>query len=356
MTIYPVIMCGGPGTRLWPASTSQRPKQFASLISARSVFQDTLDRVSPSRLPDAHAAPLVISNAAYLPLIEAQMAEAGISPLAILLEPMARNTAAVAALAAEAVRAHDPGGLVLLLPSDHYVADPGAFCAAVSEAATVAASGFITLFGITPTRPDTGFGYIAAGEPLTDRVARVATFTEKPDSATAETYLDDPAFSWNAGIFLFPCQLMLDELARYARDVLEPARRALSAARHDGPAVFLDAAAFEDVTSISIDYAVMEKTAVAAVCGPVACGWNDIGTWPVVGDLQKGPSDPAPVLIETVDCVVHSDNGTLVAAIGVKDLVIVSVDGAVLVMPKSRAQDVGQIVAALKARGDTRRT
>ncbi len=356
MTIYPVIMCGGAGTRLWPASTSRHPKQFASLVTSSSVFEDTLDRVSPARLPGAHPAPLIISNAAYLALIEAQLDRAGIDPLAILLEPMARNTAAVAALASETIRGHDRDGLVLLLPSDHFVADPGAFCAAVAEAAPVAASGYITTFGITPTRPDTGFGYIEAGTPLAPGIARVATFKEKPDLATAESYLADPAFSWNAGIFLFPCQLMLDELARHAPGVLEPARRALAAARRDGPAVHLASDAFADVTAISVDYAVMEKTAFAAVRGPVACGWNDLGTWPIVGDLQRGRRDPEPVLIDTSGCVVHTDGTMLITAIGVDDLVIVAVDGAVLVMPKSRAQDVGRIVAELKARGDVHRT
>ena len=350
--IYPVIMCGGAGTRLWPVSTSRVPKQFRRLLSDRSIFQDTVLRVQPGHLANAHPRPLIVSNIAYRDQIEAQLHEIGVSPLAILLEPVGRNTAAVAAIASAFIRKLDPDGLVLLLPSDHFVAKPGAFCAAAAEAAPLSAGGRIVTFGIAPDRPETGFGYIRAGAALAPSIAAVSTFKEKPNLATAQTYLGDAQYSWNAGIFLFPARLMLDELESLAPGVHAPALASLDAARSEGAAVYLDQEHFEAADSISIDYAVMEKTARAAVFAPLACGWSDIGTWPMIGDLEPQRTDVEPVLIDVSDCIIHAHDDTLVAAIGVEGLVIVSVDGAVLVMPKSRAQDVGKVVAILKARGD----
>ena len=337
MKIYPVIMCGGSGTRLWPVSTSRTPKQFVNLVSDTSLFSQTVMRLAPGSDGLDLADPIIISNARYLGLIETQLDAAGISPLAILLEPCARN----------------PDGLVLLLPSDHFIGDPAAFRKAISEAVAVANAGRIVTFGIAPDRPETGFGYIRAGEEIGPSAYAVDSFREKPDHATALTYLADGHYSWNAGIFLFQASLMRTELSTHAADVLASTQAALDKTASDGPVHRIDEAAFAQVRSVSIDYAVMEHTTNAAVFGPLSCAWSDVGTWPAVGDLQTSSGPVEPVLIDTKNCTVHSEQGTLVAALGVEDLVIAVHDGAVLVMPKARAQDVSHVIAALKARGLT---
>lgn len=351
MKIYPVIMCGGSGTRLWPVSTSHMPKQFVNLVSDTSLFRQTVARLAPGEDGLDLAPPIVISNARYLDLINAQLDADGISPLAILLEPCARNTAAVAAVAADFVGRIDPEGLVLLLPSDHFIGDPGAFRQAITDAIAVAEAGRIVTFGISPDRPETGFGYIKAGEQVGPSAFAVSSFREKPDHVTALSYLADGNYSWNAGIFLFSADLMRAELETHAPDVLARVKTALDKTKADGRVYRIDEAAFSEVRSISIDYAVMEHTMNAAVFGPLSCAWSDVGTWPAVGDLQTSSEPVEPVLIDTENCTVHSEQGTLVAALGVEDLVIAVHGGAVLVMSKSRAQDVSLVIEALKARG-----
>lgn len=344
-------MCGGSGTRLWPASTRRQPKQFHRLVSDLSVFQETALRLVDVPGIGVSAQPLIISNQAYRELIVKQLAEIGVEPLALLLEPEGRNTAAVAAMAAEFIGRIDPDALVLMLPSDQHIAVLSAFHAALVDAAPVAASGRITTFGIRPTRPDTGFGYIQRGAEISSPVFEVGAFREKPDLETANRYLADGEFSWNAGIFLFPPSLMLQELAAYAPDVLVPVIQALDASRVEGRAYYLDPELFSTVKSDSVDYAVMEHTSRAAVCGPVSCGWSDIGTWPIVGELRRRAPNVPPILIDSENCIIHADDNMLVAAVGVNDLVIVAVGKSVLVVPRSRGQDVGKIVAELKLQG-----
>tara|TARA_R110002020_G_scaffold224599_1_gene434142 strand:- start:14488 stop:15537 length:1050 start_codon:yes stop_codon:yes gene_type:complete len=346
-------MCGGSGTRLWPVSTSRTPKQFVNLISGESLFRQTLKRVAQADDSLNLAGPVIISNARYLGHVESQLAEASITPLAILLEPCARNTAAVAAVAADYISRIDPEGLVLLLPADHFIGAPAAFRKAIADAEEIARRGTIVTFGISPDRPETGFGYIKAGEPLGPSAHTVAAFREKPDHKTALTYLSDDTYSWNAGIFLFPASLMQSELRAHAPDVLQAASAALDATDTTMKVLHMDETLFSKIRSISIDYAVMEHTQKAAVVGPVSCAWSDVGTWPAWGDLQESSGTSGPILIDTKNCTVHTDDNTLVAALGVEDLVIAVHDRAVLVMPKSRSQDVSLVINALKARGRT---
>jgi mannose-1-phosphate guanylyltransferase / mannose-6-phosphate isomerase len=353
MTIYPVIMCGGSGTRLWPVSTSRTPKQFVNMVSGESLFRQTVRRVAHADDGLSLADPVIISNARYLGLVEQQLADAGITPLAILLEPCARNTAAVAAVAAEYISRIDPDGLVLLLPADHFIGTPAAFRKAIADAVEIAQGGRIVTFGISPNRPETGFGYIKAGEAIGASGFTVAAFREKPDVATAMTYIADDTYSWNAGIFLFPASLMKTELAAHAPDVMDGAAAALDATDASTTIMQIDEPLFSGIRSISIDYAVMEHTQKAAVVGPVSCAWSDVGTWPAWGDLQESASDSGPILIDTKNCTVHAGDGILVAALGLEDMVIAVQDGAVLVMPKSRSQDVSLVIQALKARGRT---
>jgi mannose-1-phosphate guanylyltransferase/mannose-6-phosphate isomerase len=294
---------------------------------------------------------VIISNVAYADLIESQLAEIGVTPSAILLEPQGRNTAAVAAVAAKFLAGTDPDALGLLVPSDHFIGRPDVFVDAVRDAASAAASGLITTFGIAPDRPETGFGYIHAGERLAGRVQKVAAFKEKPDAETAAAYLASGLYSWNAGIFLFKPETMLAELGHYAPGVLEGSARALESAATSGARRVLDAAAFAETPSISLDYAVMEHTAHAAVLAPLDCAWNDIGTWSMIGAVSSRRNAPSAIEIDSPDCLVHAADGQLVALVGVEGLVV-AVDGnRILITRKDRAQDVGAVVKALKELG-----
>ncbi|MFN4101463.1 MAG: mannose-1-phosphate guanylyltransferase [Pararhodobacter sp.] len=347
MAIHPVIMCGGSGTRLWPVSDRACPKQFHRLVSDLSVFQETVLRFQG----EGFAPPVIISNAAHEQLITDQLAEIGVTAGALLLEPEGRNTAAVAAMAARYIEDTAPGELGLLVPSDHFIGQPDVFLAAIHEAATTAASGYITTFGIAPSRPDTGFGYIQAGEALSGKIAAVAAFREKPDAATAATYLASGQYSWNAGIFLFAAGTLLEEFGAHAPDILETASRALASARREGTTIFPEPEAFAAIRATSIDYAVMEQTGRAAVYAPLDCAWSDIGTWAMIGEVSNRPNDPEPVEVNANSCLVHAADGVLVALVGVDNLVVVADGRRVLVTAMDRTQDVGTVVKALKARG-----
>jgi mannose-1-phosphate guanylyltransferase/mannose-6-phosphate isomerase len=349
MTIHPVIMCGGAGTRLWPVSNLARPKQFHALVSDKSVFQETVLRFTGAE--GFHQNPVIISNAAYGNLIARQLAEIGVVPAAILLEPEGRNTAAVAAVAARYLADALPENLGLLVASDHFIGRPDTFLAAVRAAAPAARDGFITTFGIAPSRPDTGFGYIQAGETLDGQVARVAAFREKPDAETAAAYLASGAYSWNAGIFLFSPETMLAELAAYAPNILAKSSEALERAYLDGAFRYLDAAAFAAVPSTSVDYAVMERTRRAAVYAPLDCAWSDIGSWSMVGEVSSRANSPAHIEIDCAGCTVHAADGQLVALVGVEGLIVVADGNRILVTRKDRSQDVGGVVKELKSRG-----
>ncbi len=349
MAIHPVIMCGGAGTRLWPVSNQACPKQFHPLVSDKSVFQETVLRFH--RQPGFHAEPVIISNAAYADLIARQLAEIGVTASAVLLEPEGRNTAAVAAVAARYLADNYPDGLGLLVASDHFIGRPDTFLDAVRAAAPVTSQGFITTFGIAASRPDTGFGYIQTGDVIDGQISRVAAFKEKPNAETAAAYLASGAYSWNAGIFLFSPATMLAELAAHAPAILDKSSEALERAYLDGANRYLEAAAFGAAPSTSIDYAVMEHTAHAAVYAPLDCAWSDIGSWAMVGEVSTRENTPAPILIDAPDCQVHAEDGQMVALVGVEGLIVVADGNRILVTRAARSQDVGGVVKALKARG-----
>lgn len=347
MKIQPVIMSGGAGTRLWPLSRRDRPKQFLPLTGARSLFQETVLRVSPDADAD-YAAPVVIGAARHRNLIAEQLEEISVSPAAIILEPCPRNTAAVAAVAAAWTADAHQDALVLLTPADHRVADAAGFRAAVAKGAKAAEKGRIVTLGIKPVGPHTGYGYIQQAEEVTPSVHAVAAFREKPDAATAEAYLADGGYFWNAGVFLYGAQTMLDEIKRCAPDIGAAALKALAEAARDGANISLGKAAFESCPVDSIDYAVMEKTPAAAVVGPVDIGWSDIGSWTEI-DRDSAADETLVDAVDCNGCLLHSD-GPYVAAIGINDLVIVATDDAVLVARKDRAQEVKAIVEKLKRR------
>ena len=347
--IVPVVMSGGSGTRLWPLSTEEAPKQFHPLGSARTMLQDTVLRLRAHRAM-ALAPPIVVCNRRHLALVRAQLDAIGVAPSAIVLEPFGRNTAAVAVIAAELAAASHPGMRVLLMPADHVIADEAAFAAAIARGAM--AKDRIVTFGIEPAGPHTGYGYIQRGDRLGEGVFEVARFAEKPSKATAEAYLAQGGYYWNSGIFLFAPEVMLAEFAAHRPDILRAATAALAAARRAGAIIDLPDDLFAKVPSESLDVAVMEATRLAAVA-PCHSGWADVGSW---GELWRlGPRDGQgnrahgdAVMLDTRDSLVWAD-GVTVGVVGLKDMIVVAAHGAVLVLPRSRAEDVKAVVEQLRA-------
>ncbi|TYT26933.1 mannose-1-phosphate guanylyltransferase/mannose-6-phosphate isomerase [Luteimonas viscosa] len=343
--LHPVLLSGGSGTRLWPLSREAYPKQFLPLAGEETMLQDTWRRVAPL----ASAAPIVVANEEHRFLAAEQLRLVGVEHARIVLEPAGRNTAP--AIAAAALQALADGGdpLLLVLPSDHVVRDAGGFRAAVQAAIPAAEAGALVTFGIVPSAPETGFGYIqaAAGEGVRD----VLRFVEKPDAATAQSYLDAGGYFWNSGMFLFRASRYLAELERFRPDIAAAVRKAFDAATRDGDFIRLDRDAFAASPSDSIDYAVMEKTGDARVL-PVDIGWNDVGSWSALWEVSEQDGDGNASHGDVI--AVDSRNSyayarRLVALVGVDDLVVVETDDAVLVARKDRVQQVKDVVARLKS-------
>jgi mannose-1-phosphate guanylyltransferase/mannose-6-phosphate isomerase len=344
--LIPVILSGGSGTRLWPLSRESHPKQFLPLLGERSLLQMTWLRLRG--LPGADA-PLVVANEEHRFMVAEQLREIGVTPSALILEPVGRNTAPAIAVAALKAMAGGADPVLLVLPSDHVIADEPGFRAAVLAALPAAEAGSLVTFGIVPTAPETGYGYInaAAGE----GVRPVLRFVEKPDLATAEQYLASGGYFWNSGMFAFRASRYLEELARSQPKMVESAREALDKATRDADFLRLDRAAFAACPADSIDYAVMEKTDRAAVL-PIDVGWNDVGSWSalwsVVEQDGNGNAHRGDVLARDCRNTLAISDKRLVALIGLNDLVVVDTDDAVLVAHKDRVQEVKEIVASIK--------
>lgn len=345
--IVPVIMSGGSGSRLWPVSTDARPKQFQGLAEADSLIQATALRFRGDEaefLP-----PVVICNARHEALVREQLAAVGVTPLAVVLEPVGRNTAPVAAVAAMAVAEAAPGALALLSPADHVVRRPEALRRAVAAAAA-AAPGHIATFGIRPTGPATGYGYIRRGEALGEGVFRVDRFLEKPPLEDARRYVADGGYDWNAGIFLFAPEVMAAAQQACCPEVWAAARAAVETAERGAGRLALDAAAFAACPSISVDHAVMERTERAAVA-PCDPQWSDIGSWSEL--WRQLPRDARGNAVReglTIDCdntLVWASDGRPVAVVGLSDVLVVSTEDGVLVVARDRDQDVRQVREAL---------
>jgi len=356
--VTPVLLSGGTGTRLWPLSREAYPKQLLPLIDHETLLQGTAKRVATSEL---FADLLVIANAEHRFVIAEQLRAIDANVSRVVLEPFGRNTAPAAAVAALLAAKDDPEALILLLPADHSIADTLAFQSAVRVGVEAARRGTLVLFGIRPTSPSTGYGYIHLGDDLPD-VAGVRTvqgFTEKPDVATAQTYVRSGHYAWNSGIFLLPARVFLAELDRYEPEMLKACKDALAQATSDLDFLRLDQRSFERVRSISIDYAVMERTDKAAVV-PVDFPWSDIGAWSALWEI--GTKDQAGNVIigdavaeASSGCYIRGE-GQLVTALGVQDLIIVATPDAVLVTAKAHDQDVKKIVDRLKDMGRTAAT
>ena len=342
--LQPVLLSGGSGTRLWPLSREAYPKQFLPLAGDDTMVQATWRRVEAL----ADLGPIVVANEEHRFLVAEQLRQIGAPVPAILLEPVGRNTAPAIAAAALQAMAGGADPLLLVLPSDHVVRDVAGFQRAVRDASAAAEAGALVTFGIVPDAPETGFGYIQAE--TGDGLRKVSRFVEKPDAATAQSYLDAGGYYWNSGMFLFRASRFLEELARFRPAIVDAVRAAHAAARHDGDFVRLDKEAFAACPSDSIDYAVMEKTAEAMVL-PVDIGWNDVGSWSALWDVAERDGDGNAhhgdvIAVDSRNSYAYAQR--LVALVGVDDIVVVETDDAVLVARKDRVQDVKQVVAQLK--------
>ncbi|MDX2275834.1 MAG: sugar phosphate nucleotidyltransferase [Hyphomonadaceae bacterium] len=339
--IIPVILSGGSGTRLWPASTDDKPKQFHALGGSQPLIAETVERVRGETDGISFGAPIIICSARHAELTAKQMAEIGVTPAAIVLEPFGRNTAAAGAIAAALTAEIEPGALALLLPADHVIQDRAGFLAVIERAAAFAKERILT-FGIAPNRPETGYGYIKRGEPLDAGVFKIESFREKPNAETAQQYLDDGGYSWNAGMFMFDPSVMLREFEPSAA-IRDGALAALKQGKRDGAFITLDAEAFEKTPSQPLDIAVMEKTRLGAVA-PCDIGWADVGSWDEIwrlaphddhGNAKHGPA----VALDASGNLLRTD-GPKICVAGVDNLIVVASGDAVVILPRARAQDV----------------
>ncbi|MES2126775.1 MAG: mannose-1-phosphate guanylyltransferase/mannose-6-phosphate isomerase [Pseudomonadota bacterium] len=355
MKIYPVILSGGAGTRLWPLSRAVMPKQLLPLVSDKTMLQDTALRVAG--WPELMA-PLVVCGNEHRFLVAEQMREIGITPLGILLEPAGRNTAPAVAAAAHYLKAIDPEAVMLVLPADHVITKNEAFADAVARAAVAVAQGALATFGIVPTGPETGYGYIRRGAPAAgaEGCFAVQRFVEKPDRATAESFLADGGYSWNSGMFLFKAERYLAELGQHAPAIAAASSEAVRLGYRDLDFCRLDEASFNACPSDSIDYAVMERTSDAVVV-PADIGWSDVGSWSALWEVQPGDADGnvtrGDVYLDGVANSLVRAESRIVAVVGVSDLVVVETRDAVLVAHKDQVQRVKQVVDHLKSKERT---
>jgi mannose-1-phosphate guanylyltransferase/mannose-6-phosphate isomerase len=352
--IIPVLLAGGSGTRLWPVSRQSYPKQFARLAGDRSLLQATAERLSG----EGFGRPVIVTGEDYRFIATGQLAEIGLEPATTLIEPAARNTAPAALAAALAIAETSPEALVLLAPSDHLIRDTAGFRAAIEAARPAAEAGALVTFGVTPDRPETGYGYLELAGPDDGQGGAVplAGFVEKPDAARAAEMVAGGRHLWNAGIFLFSVRAILDAFETHAPDIVGPARDAVAGATKDLDFLRLDPKAWASLPDISIDYAVMEKASGLQVV-PLASDWTDLGGWEAIwqsaardadGVATEGPA----TAIDCSDTLLHAeDDRQALVGIGLKDIVAVATPDAVLVADRRRAQDVKAAVAALKSGG-----
>ncbi len=347
--LTPVLMAGGVGSRLWPVSREAYPKQYLPLAGEQSMLQDTLDRLNGMEI----AAPLIVCNEEHRFIVAEQLRQQGRQAGAIVLEPVGRNTAPAVAVAALCALEHDTEATLLVLSADHVIQNVAAFQQAVATAMPFAADGKLATFGIVPTHPDTGYGYIRRGTALNGSIFDIDRFVEKPDAATATEYVDSGEYYWNSGMFLMRADVYLSELEQHAPDILAATRAALAASQGDLEFVRLDADAFAASPSDSIDYAVMEHTREGVVIG-LDCGWSDVGAWSALWDVgeqdEHGNVLSGDVLVNACNNSYIRSDSRLVAATGVDDLVVVETADAVLVADRRRVEDVKSLVTHLKSK------
>ncbi|HUF56311.1 MAG TPA: mannose-1-phosphate guanylyltransferase/mannose-6-phosphate isomerase [Thermohalobaculum sp.] len=348
-SVFPVVLCGGSGTRLWPVSRRSRPKQFTALLGGETLLQRTVGRVRGRGFAD----PLMMTHSDFRFVVAEQLAEAGVNPGRIVIEPAVRNTAPAVAMAARLAAAANPDAVLLVLPSDHVIADEDAFLRALFPAVEAARGGAFVTFGIRPDRPETGYGYIELGGPPGEGAQPFVRFVEKPDLAAAEEMAASGRFLWNSGMFAFPAGPLLAAFEEHAPEVARATAEALAGARDDLDFLRPGAEAYAASPDISIDYAIMER-AGGGVVVPVDCGWNDLGSWKTVWQEAGGGAATRgqAVAIDCEDVLLRSDDpGVAMVGIGLRNLAAVATGDAVLVADLDRAQDVRLAVEALAARG-----
>lgn len=345
--LLPVIMCGGAGTRMWPESRENLPKQFIPLLGERSTFQDTTAMFADRSV---FAPPLVISNSGYRNLVHAQLEEIG-AEAEIVLEPTRRDSGPAVAAVAEIAARRDPQTIVIVMAADHHVLDRAALVSLFKRAAKTAARGQIVTLGIRPSFPATGYGYIRPGRVLDPEVWALEAFVEKPDEATARRYIE-AGYLWNSGNFIFPAGLMRSEVAQFEPAMAQAVAAAVEGARKEAEVTILEAEAFAQAPKKSIDYAVMERTRQAAVIA-ADVGWSDIGTWSAVRDLtaRDGAGNAIRgdgVILNSTNVLVRSQ-GRLTTVVGVDDVIVVTTEDAVLVLGAQHADKVKELVERLRA-------
>ncbi len=344
--MIPVILSGGSGTRLWPLSRGHYPKQFLPLITDHTMIQETILRLNGL---EGLKAPIAVCNEDHRFMMAEQLWEIGVKPAAIILEPVGKNTAPAVAMAALTAASGDD--ILLVLPADHVIANMAAFHKAIIQAKDLAAQGFLVTFGVVPSEPETGYGYIKRDVLQQGDAFNVAAFVEKPDADMAKHYLQSGDYFWNSGMFAFKASSFLSELEKFNPEMLSICRQALKAAKVDLDFVRLDKGLFSTCPADSIDYAVMERTDKAVVI-PLDAGWSDVGSWSALWEVtDKDPFGNAisgdVLTVDTRNSFIHAQN-KLVAVIGVQDLVVVETDDAVMIAPKDRVQEVKEIVVRLK--------
>lgn len=345
--IYPVILAGGNGTRLWPMSRELYPKQFLKLNSDKTLLQETVARLDGLELEQ----PLLICNEEHRFIAAEQMRQVGQLGHNIILEPAGRNTAPAIALAAIAAARKNPDAIILVLAADHVIKNVTAFQSAVTEGKEFAQQGELVTFGIVPTSAETGYGYIRRGEPVGEHAYRVGGFVEKPDQAVAQQYLNDGRYSWNSGMFMFKASRYLEELSRLRPDIHAACEQAMLNVDSDMDFVRVDENAFKACPSESIDYAVMEKTKSAVVV-TMAAEWSDVGSWTALWDIMDkdeagNASQGDTISHDSQDNLIFAEN-SLVTTVGVKDLIVVQTKDAVLVADKNNVQAVKKVVETIK--------
>lgn len=351
--IYPVILSGGSGTRLWPLSRSLFPKQLLPLTGSQTMLQETARRVADN---NKFAPSVVVCSDQHRFVVAEQLRSINISTKAIVLEPIPRNTAAAVMIAAKLVAEDDPEACLLVLPSDHVIADIDRFHKAIEQALSAAAAGWMVSFGMTPTRAETGYGYIHQGKEISEApgVFTVNKFIEKPNAEQAASLLAKGGYLWNGGMYLFKSQRVLAEIEKYLPEVSAAAQKAVAKATHDLDFLRLDQDALMESPAISIDYGVMEKTARAAVI-PAEIGWSDVGSWASLAETLKpdetGNITSGDVLLEETKRSYVRSEGPLVCTLGIDNIIVVATEDAVLVAQKDQAQKVGNLVQKLRALG-----
>ena len=343
--LIPVVLSGGGGSRLWPFSTSEAPKQFLPLVGERTLYQEALVRVCDRT---QFGSPIVVGSARHAELCEKELlAEGGQSRL--ILEPCARNTAPAIVMAALVIQEmYGSDALMLVMPSDHVIEDVPAFHEAIKKAEAAAREGRLVTFGIVPTGPDTGYGYLHMGAEVSVGVMEVARFVEKPSLEIAQSMVAGGEHLWNAGIFLFRVGTLLEEASRVAPAITSSAQAAIRAGSRDGIRLTPDVQIFSECPSESIDYAVMEHARSVAVV-PMSPGWSDLGSWDALADLvgSSGSADGPVTVLDCSDCYIRSD-GLEVAALGLRDLIVVASGQRLLIVPRGRSQEVKQLLAAME--------